>query len=316
MINHPGESARHQPGGKDRRSRSTSPGRWSTALTRIAPNEVEIRGYPVDEMMGRLAFAEAVYLLLRGELPSPAIGKLFGAVLVSSLDHGVTPPSTLAARNVATTGAPLRDAVAAGILGFGAYHGGDIESSMRFLQEGLALRRAGASYEEAARAILSSWKDRGANPPGFGHRIHTRDPRAARLLQLAHELELDGEHCHLLRVVERLVAAAPERAQHPLPLNVDGAIAAVCGDLGFEPEIANGLFIIARVPGLLAHAAEEHARQPRMRQIDPTDHVVRRARAPAPARDPALAAASRSTCCPDATEFGRLVLLSGRLAQR
>jgi citrate synthase len=273
MNHHTGDSNRHQPGGRELRRRAADARRWATALTRIAPNEVEIRGYPVDELMGRLAFAEAVYLLLRGELPTPAIGKLFGAVLVSSLDHGVTPPSTLAARNVATTGAPLRDAVAAGIMGFGASHGGDIEPSMRFLQEGLALRRGGASYEEAAHAILAGRFDTTTNPPGFGHRVHTRDPRAARLMQLAHELDLDGEHCHLLRVVERLVKEAPGHAEHPLPLNVDGAIAAVCGDLGFEPEIANGLFIIARVPGLLAHAAEERARQPRMRQIEPVDVV-------------------------------------------
>jgi len=273
MDHQHGGSHRQQPGSRVPRRRASDQHRWATAITRIAPNEVEVRGYPVDEMMGRMAFAEAVYLLLRGELPTPDIGKLFGAVLIASLDHGVTPPSTLAARNVATTGAPLRDAVAAGIMGFGAYHGGDIESSMRFLQDGLALRRTGATYEEAARTILAGPAAASGSLPGFGHRIHTRDPRAARLLQLAHELDLDGEHCHLLRVVERLVNQAPERAQRPLPLNVDGAIAAVCGDLGFDPEIANGVFIIARVPGLLAHAAEERARQPRMRQIDPADHA-------------------------------------------
>jgi citrate synthase len=273
MSHQASESVRHQPGGRDSRARQQGSGRWATALTRIAPNEVEIRGYPVDELMGRLAFAEAVYLLFRGELPTPAIGKLFGAVLVASLDHGATPPSTIAARNVATTGAPLRDAVAAGVMGFGAYHGGDIEPSMRFLQEGLALRRSGASYEEAARAILAKRTNPASPPPGFGHRVHSRDPRAARLMQLTHELELDGEHCHLLRVLERIVSQTTDYAQHPLPLNLDGAIAAVCGDLGFEPEIANGLFIVARVPGLLAHAAEEQARQSRMRQIDPADHV-------------------------------------------
>jgi citrate synthase len=237
--------------------------------------------------MGRLGFAETVYLVLRGELPTAAIGKLFGAVLVSSIDHGVTPPSTLAARNVATSGAPLRDSVAAGIMGFGALHGGDIEPTMRFLQQGLAHFRSGASYEDSARQILGAWPLQPSGLPGFGHRIHTRDPRAARLLQLAHELELDGEHCHLLRVLERVVNAAPERAQQPLPVNVDGAIAAVCGDLGFEPEIANGLFIIARVPGLIAHAAEERARCAGMRQIDPKDHFYdgpARRRLPGPRR--------------------------------
>src|SRR5258705_7733867 len=90
--------------------------RWDTALTSIAPNAILIRGYPLDELMGRISFAEAVYLLLMGELPTTAIGRMLNAVLISSLDHGVTPPSTLAARNVATSGAPLKDAVAAGLL--------------------------------------------------------------------------------------------------------------------------------------------------------------------------------------------------------
>src|SRR6266478_335994 len=129
-------------------------GRWQSALTDIAPNTILVRGYPLDEMMGRLGFAEAVYLLLMGELPSPAIGRMLNAVLVSSLDHGVTPPSTLAARNVATSGAPLKDCVAAGILGFGPHHGGDIESCMRFLDGGLSLMRGGRKLQQAAEAIV------------------------------------------------------------------------------------------------------------------------------------------------------------------
>src|SRR5262249_56477134 len=118
----------------ERRAHPRTPdGRWKTALTSIAPNAILIRGYPVDEMMGRLSFADAVYLLLMGELPPPAIGRMLNAVLVSSLDHGVTPPSTLAARNVATSGAPLKDCVAAGILALGPHHGRGVESLIRSL---------------------------------------------------------------------------------------------------------------------------------------------------------------------------------------
>jgi citrate synthase len=242
---------------------------WRTAITRIEPNEILIRGYAVDELMGRLSFAEAVYLILRGELPTPTMGKLFGAVLVSSIDHGVTPPSTIATRNIATTGARLRAAVAAGVLGFGSYHGGDIETCMRFLEDGLARVRNGESHAEAADALIRSTVDAGRTPPGFGHRIHTQDPRASRLLQMAHELELDGEHVQMIRAIERRL---PTRtATRPLPLNVDGAIAAVCADMGFEPELGNALFMIARIPGLVAHASEERSRQHPMRVIDPRD---------------------------------------------
>ncbi len=255
---------------KDRREggRDASPGQWATAITDIHPNRILIRGFPVDELMGRLSFAESIYLLLRGELPTPTIGRLFGAVLVSSLDHGVTPPSTLAARNVATTGASVRDCVSAGVVGFGRYHGGDIESCMRFLADGLAQVRTGVSYEQAARNLVDASTKAEHAPAGFGHRIHTRDPRATRLLELAHDLELDGEHVRLVREIERALEARPDRDAHPLPLNIDGAIAAVCADLGFDPEIGNGLFIIARTPGLVAHAHEERQRQRPMRQVD------------------------------------------------
>jgi citrate synthase len=118
--------------------------RWRTALTAIEPNKILLRGYPLDELMGRLTFGETIYLLLMGECPSPGIGRLMEAMLVSFIDHGATPPSTLAARNTATAGAPLRACVAAGVLGFGRYHGGDIESCMGFLDAGLELVRAGA----------------------------------------------------------------------------------------------------------------------------------------------------------------------------
>src|SRR5256885_14713802 len=118
-------------------------------------------------MMGRLTFGESIYLLLMGEVPSPSTGLPMEAVLVSFIDPGATPPSTLAARNTATTGAPLRACVAAGVLGFGRHHGGDIESCMQFLDTGLELVRKGTSYSEAAGAIVQECLEAGEPIPGF-----------------------------------------------------------------------------------------------------------------------------------------------------
>jgi len=261
------------PHGERRSQKRTVEDRWRTALTCIEPNKILMRGYPLDELMGRLTFGEAIYLLLIGEVPSPSIGMLMEAMLVSFIDHGATPPSTMAARNTATTGAPLRACVAAGVLGFGRYHGGDIESCIQFLDNGLELVRKGASYRDAAAELLRQCAETGEMPPGFGHRFHTRDPRAARLFQMALELEVEGHHVQMIRAVEVLLSEHPDREGRVTPVNVDGAIAAICGDLGLPPAIADALFIISRVPGIAAHAWEERERQAPMREIDPKEHL-------------------------------------------
>ena len=265
-------TTRSTPRGKD----TASPTEWGTAITLIKPNKILVRGYPLDELMGRVSFAEAIYLVLSGEVPSPAVGRLMEALLVSSIDHGATPPSTLAACNVATTGAPLRAAVAAGVLAFGSPlgGGGTIEACRRFLDDGLELVGEWASFDDAARRLVDRLTAEGKTPPGFGHRFHTRDPRAARLLQMALELELEGAHGQFIRSVERVLAERDTGSQErPLPINEDGAIAAICGDLGLDSETASVLFMISRVPGIVAHVVEEQQRQQPMRLIDPSHHV-------------------------------------------
>ena len=249
---------------------------WPTAITRVEPDKILVRGYPLDELMGRLSFGDAIYLLITGELASPTVSRVMDALLVASLDHGATPPSTLAARHVAGTGAPLRAAAAAGILALGSPlgGGGSIEGCMRFLDDGLALVGDWVSYDDAARRLLDQRAGNGQVPPGFGHRRHRRDPRAARLMQLAFELELEGGHTQLARAVEQELGERRAAIGEPrLSLNADGAIAAVAGDLGLDAETATMLFTISRVPGLVAHAIEEQRRQDAMRPIDPSKHV-------------------------------------------
>jgi citrate synthase len=237
---------------------------WRSGVTSVVPNEIRVRGYRIDELMGRVSFGEAVYLVLRGELPGAAVGRLVEAMLVASVDHGVTPPSTLAVRNAATTGAPLNACIASGALAVNRHHGGAVEDCMRVLARGAARVSAGESAEAAAKAIVGEEKAAGRRLPGFGHRVHSDDPRSHRLLALAREAGAAGAH---VAVAEAVVAALAASGK-PLPLNVDGAIAAVLADLGFVPELANGFFILARTAGWMAHVAEELGREKPMRRID------------------------------------------------
>jgi citrate synthase len=248
--------------------------RWSTALTAIEPNAILVRGYALDELMGRLPFAEAIYLLFTGELPTPTIGRLVNAMLVSFIDHGVTPPSTVAARRAATTGASVRSAVAAGVMAFGRDDGADVLACRRTLDAGLDLAgrsrlMASAAAELAERLVQAD----DIPPPGFGHRVHTTDPRAVRLMQIAHELEADHRYTEFIRALEHALAGHPALEDLRLPINVDGAVAAVCGDLGLPPEIADALLLISRIPGLAAHVLEEQQREAPHRLIDPLGHT-------------------------------------------
>ena len=247
---------------------------WATNLTSIRPNEILLRGYRLDDLMGRMGFGEAIYVLLIGEVPTPSVGRLMDAMLVSFIDHGATPPSTLAARNVASTGASLRGAVAAGVLGFGPHHGGDALACRELLDEGLQLCASGIPITDAARNLVDRLvKGNEVPPPGFGHRYHTIDPRAKRLLQLAHELEVDHAYSQLLRAIEHALSKHDALTGRPLPINIDGAMAAVCGDMGLPSEVADALLIISRVPGLAAHALEEQRREAPMRVISPAVDV-------------------------------------------
>jgi citrate synthase len=246
---------------------------WSSALTAVEPNAILVRGYPLDELMGRLPFGDAIYLLLTGELPSSSISRLVDAMLVSFIDHGVMPPSTLAARNAATTGATIRGAVAAGVVAFGRHYGGGVLACRKLLDDGLDL--AGQSQMTAAAAadlVEHLVQNDDIPPPGFGHRVHTADPRATRLMQIAHELEADHRYTQFIRALEHALSRHPALAEQTLPINVDGAVAAICGDLGLPPEIADALLLISRIPGLAAHVLEEQQREAPMRVIDPLAH--------------------------------------------
>ena len=215
-----------------------------TRMSHTSPNRVEVRGRDLTgDLMGRLTFTEYFHLLLTGEEPTEDQRFFLDLLLVSIAEHGMMPTNVAARMTFAADPDSLQGAVAAGILGAGPVVLGTAEECARLLAEADAAR---LSAEDVAR----EYREAGTKVPGFGHPVHKLvDPRADRILELAHEREIDGAHVAF--------AGSLRDELYPLPMNVSMAIAAVMLELGFAVSAVKAVPILARTAGLLAHLAEE-----------------------------------------------------------
>ena len=227
---------------------------------------IRYRGYAVEDLIGRVGFAEMVWLLTRGELPQPEAAKLLEAALVAAVDHGPQAPSIAVARMAMTCGVDINNAIASAVNVLGDVHGGAVEQCVSFynaVARRIGLKRAKAGNSSSLRTAVESqiktMADHGVKHiPGFGHRFHPIDPRAPRLLELVEEAAaqdaVSGVYLHIARAVEATLA---EQKGRRIPMNIDGATGVIFAELGFPPPLCRGLFVLSRSVGALAHAWEE-----------------------------------------------------------
>jgi len=230
---------------------------WSTA------DRIVVRGKDLPgELLGKINLGDMGFLELTARLPTPQESTVFNAILVTLVEHGIT-PSALAAR-LTYAGAPesLQAAVAAGLCGLGTVFVGSMEGAARLLYQALPRDRAGtadaAALDELARQIVADHRARRASIPGLGHPIHNPvDPRTPRLFQIAAENGLAGAYVDLMK---RVGVEAARVSGHALPINATGAIGAICCEFGFSDRIVRGFGVMARAVGLVGHLLEESER--------------------------------------------------------
>ena len=225
---------------------------WQTAISRVRPNEILVRGYPIEQLTRNKSFGDVVFMLLTGELPDGNQGKLVEAILVACCEHSLAAPSVDAVRFVASSGVPLQTAVAAGISAIGDIHGGAIEPCAQLLRDSLEKGRS-------AEQIITDLKAQGRRLPGFGHPVHRQqDQRAAVLIDLAGQWGLSGPHTTLAMELEQ---ATKKIIGRRLAMNVDGAIAGLICDMGIDPALGKAFFIVSRSIGYVAHAYEQMTKE-------------------------------------------------------
>lgn len=231
---------------------------WSTAISDIEPGRIHYRGYPVQELIAQVSFAQMVWVMVRGDLPTQSQAWLLERALVAGVDHGPQAPSIAIARMAATCGVGINNAMASATNTLGDVHGGAGEQLMEVLHRIDAEVTAGRDLGEAVAEYVAGVRSSGGYVPGFGHRFHPRDPRRDPLMaavdQARDEGAVEGRMQRIGLVVEAELAKGRER---PVPMNIDGATAIVYSELGFDPTLGRGLFVLSRSVGALAHAWEE-----------------------------------------------------------
>ena len=243
---------------------------WRTAIADAKDGHIRNRGYDVTALMTGATFTDTVFLLHRGKLPNPHERALLDAILTGVADHGSGAPSCAAARLAASGNRQsLSAAVAAGILTIGDEHGGAGSACMEMIAAGLErVTREGLSIDEAADRTVVEARARGQRLPGFGHRVHNVDPRTDILFDLARKGGIAGDGVAFVQAIERAVRTHVK----PLPINIDGSLAAVLHDMDFPPAFGKLVFIIGRVAGLTAEVAEEYEREKPMRIRIPVEY--------------------------------------------
>ena len=231
---------------------------WANGICRMEPGVVELRGIPVQELIGSTGLVATIWLMTRGELPDPREAALLEAALVASVDHGPQAPSIAIARMSITCGVGLNNAMASGVNALGDVHGGAGEQCVELLAEIVALEASGEALDAAVATVVARWRERSRYLPGYGHRFHPVDPRRDPLLALVDRAVADGvvagRHAAAARAVEVELNRGRSR---PVPMNIDGATAVIYAELGFPAPLARGLFVLSRSVGILAHAWEE-----------------------------------------------------------
>ncbi|HUN69676.1 MAG TPA: citryl-CoA lyase [Burkholderiales bacterium] len=224
--------------------------------TKIAHHTTEaiyVRGASlVEDLIGKLSFTEMMYFQLLGARPSPAQTKILDAVLVTLMEHGIT-PSVIATRMIYDScPEAVQAAVAAGLLGVGSTFIGTMEGCAKNIEEMLAAPEGEAAR---AKAIARRFREAKKPIPGFGHPHHKPDdPRSPRLFAVAQDAGVPGRHIRALHVLAAEVDAAWGRH---LTINATGAIAALLGEIGIPQEVMRGIAVVSRAAGLVGHIREE-----------------------------------------------------------
>jgi succinyl-CoA synthetase alpha subunit len=244
-------------------------GRIARYISKILDTESVLKEIDENE-----SFSNIIYRVMTGSKNIDGNHvKLIEAMVVASVDHGVTPPSAQATIIAASTRASYEVSVSNGINVITDVHGGAGAKAAEFFKKCVEkAKKENIDLRTAAKEIIREHIKEGRRIEGMGHRIHTRDPRRDILWRIAEEAEVAKDCVKLSKMMSEIFS---EVRGMKLPINVDGVIGGIVADMGLDPRVAKTLFIYGRAAGLSAHYFEEVTTQPPMRRINFNEAVYK-----------------------------------------
>ncbi|MEN9063477.1 citryl-CoA lyase [Ponticoccus litoralis] len=234
----------------------SSPSFWVTSVSGVTSDDIIIRGYPMQELVGTVPFTAIAYLLVRGDLPTPGQARMMDVLCCSILDYGLQKSGTLAARSIVSVNPRMSAGLSAAMLGAGEFAVSP-EPTGRFIEESYAAFKAsGESIETFAAQYVDALRAAKKRVPGFGHPVFRGvDPRAEKLKTIAIEAGIWGEKNEWYEAVHRAFQKAANKPD--FVMNDVGMLAGIMAQMGFTPAEMEGLALMSTMPGLIAHVSEE-----------------------------------------------------------
>lgn len=246
------------------------PFHWQTAISYKVLDRIVVRGYDVNELAGNISFAEMLYLVWKGEIPPKKVAQMIDALLVIFSEHAMS-PSSASARFVMSGAGYIMPAMAGGILSIGFTHVDAHEAAEAWIKIVKLSKEKGWSIEEGADYLCRNIRTKEEKDlefvrlfgerrvlPGWHHPQHIKDLRSPRVIELAEQFGIAGDHVRMVQAIEKTTKNYWGRT---LYMNIAGAIAASLVDMGFEPAECLAFCALSRSVSIVAHACEEQKRE-------------------------------------------------------
>jgi citryl-CoA lyase len=248
---------------------------WTTDVSDVEAADVYVRGYSLGDMIGRLPFSAATYLMIRGSIPTRGQSRMVDAMLCSILDYALYKPGTVAARYTVSGNPNMQAGMAVAVMSVGEYTLAPDDSGRFIINSYAKFKDSREDIDAYAQEFVAEFTASGNRVPGFGHPVFkTLDPRAQRLKQIAQEEDCWGEMGDWYEAVHRAFTTLKNKPE--IPINEVGMMAAIQAQMGFTPDEMTGIALISSLPGVIAHVSEEIQSKTRIRIMpDEVTHYPR-----------------------------------------